>query len=73
MKNKIKTIKAVPFFKPFKTMEQGLEAILPVIDKMSNDDPTKCDMLMVYGSLIETHNQIVREGWKVKPSVINNL
>ena len=58
--------KGTPFFKPFETMEQGLEAMLPVIDKMSNDDQVKCDMLILYGSLITTHNNIVRESWKVK-------
>jgi len=51
----------VPLFKSFESMEEGLEKMLTIIDKMKNNDELKIEMIVLYGCLIETHNERVRE------------
>ena len=50
----------ISIFKPFESMEKGLELMLPIIEKVKNDG-IKTELLVCYGCLIETHNERVRE------------
>ena len=50
----------ISLFKPFESMEKGLKLMLPIIEQVKNDG-IKTELLIFYGSLIETHNERVRE------------
>ena len=50
----------ISIFKPFDSMEKGLELMLPIIEKVKNTG-IKTELLVCYGCLIETHNERVRD------------
>ena len=51
----------ISIFKPFESMEKGLELMLPMIDKIKGNAGVKTELIIFYGCLIETHNERVRE------------